>query len=246
MNIKQRVDQSLVWWECTSDLCLPSHLYIFLYGFENSLKTVHFDFVEQLTNQGYLVVLPELSYHGERIQEPFLTGDFASRVRTMFSIIENTPSEIYHIRKHYIDRYPTFAIGGVSMGAMIAYYLAHQDQDIRLVHAMIGTPHISTLLEQSNHQWILSSLANHERKIFQDQLARLIVPTSHPNYQMITWFIQLGELDTMVSLDSNLQFIKNLQEQECPVLYKIYPCGHEITIEMKNDALQLLKARNSK
>lgn len=99
-----------------------------------------------LARLGYFVVAIDAYKHGERIAEPYLTGTENERLDEAFVVIKRTALDIIRLHhNHYIKRFPKFDMIGISLGGMVAYYLATKTTHLRTLIPVISTPDFLTL-----------------------------------------------------------------------------------------------------
>lgn len=94
-----------------------------------------------LARNGYFVVAIDAYKHGERIAEPYLTGTEKERLDEAFVVIKRTGLDIIRLHhNHYAKRFPTFDMIGISLGGMVAYYLATKTTKLNTLIPVISTP----------------------------------------------------------------------------------------------------------
>jgi esterase/lipase len=111
------------------------------HGYE-STKEYGSDFLAiQLARMGYFVVAIDADKHGERIAEPYLTGTEKERLDEAFVVIKKTALDIRRIHHIlYEKQFPTFDMIGISLGGMVAYYLATKTTKLKTLIPVISTP----------------------------------------------------------------------------------------------------------
>lgn len=111
------------------------------HGYE-STKEYGCDFLAvNLARQGYFVVAIDGYKHGERIAEPYITGTAQERLDEAFVVVKRTALDIIRLHHNaYFKRFPTFDVIGISLGGMVAYYLATRTRHVRTLIPVISTP----------------------------------------------------------------------------------------------------------
>jgi esterase/lipase len=79
--------------------------------------------------------------HGERVVEPYLSKDEKGMLLAAPIVIRHTAIDYIKLhKKRYMKLFPKYDFIGISMGAMIAFYLATKTDKIKKLVPVIGTP----------------------------------------------------------------------------------------------------------
>lgn len=106
-----------------------------------------------LARKGYFVVAIDAYKHGERIAEPYITGTEQERLDEAFVVIKRTALDLLRIHHNvYQKRFPTFDMIGVSLGGMVAYYLATKTTKLQTLIPVISTPDFLPLAKHTVEQ----------------------------------------------------------------------------------------------
>ncbi len=99
-------------------------------------------FAPALVAAGFHVVALDAKLHGERLEEPFVSGTEIERHLATPRIVEKTAEDIVRVYETaFAQRYEAgFDLVGVSMGGMIAYRVAAVCEAVRDLAALISTP----------------------------------------------------------------------------------------------------------
>lgn len=245
MKCLKRQSGNIPYFECQSETIVAQQIYLLLHGFEQSKSMDFGGLIEGLCQLGYQVVIPDLDYHGERIKEPFLSGSFDQKVFTMFSLFQNAAMEMSEWLDHHFSHFPTYTVGGFSMGAILALKLASMNSKVRTVHAMNGTPKLENLLRKSHRDWVMNHWTSTQLETYHRFFNEPYLPPFIPQYLQVDYLIQLGEADEYVNMDDNLEFIRTLEKHHHPAMKTLlYPATkHEITPAMVADAIDYFHSK---
>jgi len=245
MITTKKYANSIPYFECVSHQGQSTQVYLLLHGFEQSKAMDFGQLPKRLTDLGYVVIIPDLDFHGERKKEPFLTGSFDQKVWMMFSLFQSAPIELNDWMEREYGHFPDWTVGGFSMGAILALKLASMNPRFRSVHAMNGTPKLENLLSKSHRDWVMKHWTKEQLQVYHTFFEEPYIPPYLPHYASIHYLIQLGQEDEYVNLDDNLAFIQTLQEHHHPhIRFHLYPSTkHEITQAMEEDAIHYFSTR---
>lgn len=185
-----------------------------------------------LARLGYFVVCIDSYKHGERIEEPFLSKDEFACMKDVPAVIKWTALDIIKLHKHHYAHFDKFDMIGVSLGGMIAYYLATKTDNVRKLVPVISTPALMNKAVETlktiglNPQDFLNeSATNFINSI--DTINRL----EKLKYEEL--FMLVGKNDTVVPYQDTLDFYEKHQHKDMTL--KVYDIDHNVDREMQID-----------
>ncbi len=192
-----------------------------------------------LARKGFFVVSIDAYMHGDRLEGPYAEKDEKNMLLYSPIVIRHTAIDIIRLHKHrYIDRFPKYDLIGVSMGAMISYYVATKTDKLKKLIPVIGTP---DYMYQARYNLDLSGL-NHKEFLTEENtryLERLspINNVSKMKYEQL--YILNGTEDHVVPIESTLRFIDNCEIDNYE--FKTYNSGHEVHRAMQLDIFNFIE-----
>lgn len=193
-----------------------------------------------LCRLGYHVVCIDAYKHGDRKEEPYLTGSDFYRLKEAYNVINQTSLDILELSNTEFKAYKTFDMIGVSLGGMVAYLLATRTDKINRLIPVISTP------DFYKQAYIAISAAGLEitKVLKQEELDWMekIDPAKHMD-QMV--YKQLGifisEDDDVVPARPVLKFIKQYDSRIDET--HIYQHKHNVPREMQEDILSFIAGK---
>lgn len=192
-----------------------------------------------LARKGYFVVSIDAYMHGDRIEGPYAQKDEVQMLRYAPIVIRHTAIDIIKLHKHrYIERFPKFDIIGISMGAMIAYYVATKTDKVRKLIPVIGTP---DYMYQAKHNLEQANLnqqdfLNEETSEYLERISP-INNVDKMNYEQL--YILNGTKDNIVPVQPTMNFVNQYDIDNYE--FKTYESGHEVHRDMQLDIFNLMK-----
>lgn len=92
-----------------------------------------------LARRGYLVVSIDAYLHGERLGYPYDTEEESLKLKMSPIVVRRTAIDIIKLHRLRYREFSSYDFIGISMGAMIAYYLATKTDKINKLVPVIGT-----------------------------------------------------------------------------------------------------------
>lgn len=210
----------------------PMGVFFLVHGHTCSKDPMYFGtFPERLTDLGYLVVSIDAYKHGERIEEPYLTGQDYEKTEAMLEVIQRTSSDLLYLYQNiYQEIGGKLGFLGISMGGHIVFQMPKYIQKIDLLIPLIGSPDLKRhYIEMKSH--IINpdrmnklnsvfSLLNNDDSIYNKNDLMLIVE---------------GKNDPIVSYRNAYDFYTRMKSKGYGnIEYIDFPVGHVITSEMEN------------
>ncbi len=192
-----------------------------------------------LARSGYFVVSVDAYKHGERIAEPFISFNENEMMLEVPTVIRHTAVDIIKLHKrYYIDKYPKYDFIGISMGAMIAYYLATKTDKIRKLVPVIGTP---DFVDKAYHG--VQAAGMDIKKVLNPDtiyyLTRISPLTNVHKMKYDELFILCCTHDDMVPMEATQRFYEEHQNDKTTM--KIYIDGHNVNRDMQQDIFAYIK-----
>lgn len=194
-----------------------------------------------LARMGYFVVAIDAYKHGQRKEEPFITGEEKDRLTEVLGVIKRTALDIIKLHRKHYTQYNFFDIIGVSLGGMIAYYLATKTSKIRKLIPVISTP---GFYQKAVHAL---SAAGLDEDIYLQKDAVDFIRSIDPlqNVEKIQYkelFIICGERDNIVPMTESIKFYNEYKSDR--VFMRTYETEHVVNREMQKDIYKYIENKN--
>jgi hypothetical protein len=221
--------------DLTTEHIYKKPLLFFNHGL-GSCKEENYSLIIELANHGFYVIAMDAYLHGERLEEPLISGSQESITKEVFNIVRRTSRDItYLFKHHYMEHFTSFSVMGISLGGMVAFYTATISENVKGIIPIIGTPSFV-------------KLAKHEAKrngfTFNDDayLDELHVddPMNHlDHFEKVKLLMIIGTEDEVVPDKWTKQFYELLVNRGINSEAKLleYEVGHLVTDKMIKDLL---------
>ena len=193
----------------------------------------------RLARMGYFVVAIDAYKHGERIQEPYTSKDWPKMFYESPYVIRRTAIDINRLfKKRYQKSYDKYSIVGVSMGAMIAYYLSTKTPHIDKLVPVIGTPDFIDRARYGVEKdgYDSSVYLNKETLSYLSNMN----PIEHVDkmkYNMM--LIVIGKKDDVVPHQRTLDFFDEYENSKMKL--RVFEEGHTVNKEMQLEIFDFFK-----
>ncbi|HOI47124.1 MAG TPA: dienelactone hydrolase family protein [Bacilli bacterium] len=216
----------------------PRGLFFLVHGHGGNKEDGVGEFPRILTNLGFLVVSVDAYMHGERKEEPYITGNLKDVAIAMIDVVIKTTQDILLLfSDYYSKQFQSFHMLGISMGGHIAYQLPRHSPHVDTIIAIIGSPDMKAHYDLSKQPIIGTFGSELNRK-----LLSLSVHKDLYLYHNTAIFALNGELDQVVSSHFAKKFILELSRKgHHKAEFKSYECGHVVTKEMKEDIIYFIE-----
>jgi len=186
-----------------------------------------------LARMGYFVVAIDAYKHGERIQEPYLTGTEQERMNEAYVVVKRTALDIIRIHHNFYQRrFPKFDMIGVSLGGMVAYYLATKTNKVRKLVPVISTPDFHAQVEFALHNAGLTveEYMTPDKTAFIDEMNPL---HRLDKLQYEELHIFCGNQDDVVPMKPSQVFYETYKNDK--MFLKVYDTDHNVPRNMQMD-----------
>ena len=232
MNQTNKILNHIPLIEYASETITPIGVFFLIHGHTCSKDPMFFgSFPQKLTEMGYVVVAIDAYKHGERIEEPYLSGFDYEKTMAMLDVIQRTCIDLKNL---YINHYQHIGgkLGflGISMGGHIVFQMPKYIQKIDFLIPIIGAPDLK------RHYVEMKSNLLGEEKMNQLSTLLTLLSTDDSLYDKETLMLILeGKNDTIVSYKNADDFYQRMKSKNYPnIEYIDFPVGHEVTAEMEN------------
>ena len=187
---------------------------------------------------GYFVIAVDAYKHGDRIEEPYITGADYLRYADAYNVVDKTSNDIIKLYEdYYKSDYNGFDIIGVSMGGFIAYSVAIKCNYVKKLLPVITTPNFMKLATTRTNvpglEEYLSELENHLEMIKSiDPITRI----DELKYESM--FMLNGTLDSVIDYHPTVEFYEQYKNDN--ISLKLYEEGHAVNRKMQVDILEYI------
>ena len=192
----------------------------------------------ELARLGFFVVSIDAYMHGERVKEPYLSKDEKGMLLSAPTVIRHTAIDYIKLhKKRYMKLFPKYDFIGISMGAMIAYYLATKTDKIKRLIPVIGTP---DFMNQAEYNLTDAGL-NLEDFLNEDAIKYLNRISPITNVQKIKFdelLIMNCSGDTIVPMEKAVEYYNKYKTDKMTL--KIYEDKHEVNRTMQKDIFKFI------
>ena len=191
---------------------------------------------------GYRVIAVDAYKHGSRSEEPFTSKDEDLAALETMEVVKRTALDIRQLYIDYFENeYKTFDIVGISMGGLIAYYLATLTKRINTVVALISSP---KFMQAAEYTFPKEKQEKYPESKEAKQLTKRMDPSTNPRQLSFKRLIMMnGVEDTVIPIEQSLKFYED--NPNLNIIFKSYETTHKITIEMHEDLISLLKEQSN-
>jgi len=191
-----------------------------------------------LARLGFFVVSIDAYMHGERMEGPYLSQNEKGMLIAAPEVIRHTAIDYIKLHKRrYIDRFPKYDFIGISMGAMIAFYLATKTDKINKLIPVIGTP---DFMHQAEYN--LTGAGVKLEEILNEQTIKYLNRISPINnvrkLKFEKMLIMNCSEDTIVPMGKSVEYYNKYKTNK--MILKIYEDGHEINRTMQKDIFEYI------
>ena len=184
-----------------------------------------------LARMGYFVVSIDAYKHGERMEEPYTSKDWPKMFFESPYVIRRTAIDINRLfKKRYQKKYSKYSIVGVSMGAMISYYLSTITPHIDKIVPVIGTP---DFIDRAIYG-VEKDGYDPDVYLNEDTMKYLhkMNPIEHVDKMKYSqMFILVGNKDDVVPHQKSVDFFDEYQDERMKL--KVFEEGHHVNKEMQ-------------
>lgn len=192
----------------------------------------------QIARMGFFVVSIDAFMHGERIEGAYETKDEVGMLVAAPAVIRHTAIDCIKLhKKRYMERFPKYDFIGVSMGAMIAFYLSTKTDKVRKLIPVIGTP---DYIHQAEYNLTAAGLKLED--FLNDYTINYIKRISPINnvekIKCEEMFLLNCSKDRIVPMESAVDYYNMYKTDSMKM--KIYDDGHEVNRDMQKDIYEFI------
>jgi alpha-beta hydrolase superfamily lysophospholipase len=226
--------------ECKNDTNEEKKLLFILHGYMSNKESVA-NYCLKLAKMNYHVITIDAKKHGERIEEPFITGSDAETDSEFLDIVLNTSQDLKMIYENYYKKeYSELNLMGISMGGILSFYTATLIKEVNLIVPIIGTP--------SFYEFIKYKITSDKMpiNINESDIEKLKYIEALNHIEKFTnknIFILNAKEDNVVPEKWSKEFYNNIinhhnyKNLNTKIKFKSYDCGHTVNYEMEKDIL---------
>ena len=217
----------------------PKGLVFIQHGYQSN-KDYGADYLAlHIARSGYFVVSIDAYKHGARIEEPYLSKDEKVMLIEAPIVIRHTAIDIIKLHKlRYKKRFAKYDFIGISMGAMIAYYLCTKTDKIKKLLPIIGIPDFMYQAEYNLNQaglLVPEFLTPDAIKYLQ----RMSPINNVHKMKYDKMCILSGTKDQIVPIKPSVDFIKKYKDDS--ITFITYEDGHNVNRSMQEDIFKIIE-----
>lgn len=215
----------------------PKSILFFFHGFSSNREIGIMGRGEILANLGFYVIAIDAYLHGERETAFFQKLNYQEKHKEIINVVIQTANDAKKLYQKYFKPVSNEVYAyGVSMGAIVAFYLATIMDELKTFASIVGTPSFVEFYEykQSEYNWALDDYYFTNLKYY-EKLDPFI------NYESLkekNIFMGVGLHDFVVPLKHSKELASKLRGSN--IVYKEYDIGHSSTPKMQDDAYNFL------
>lgn len=191
-----------------------------------------------LARQNYLVVAIDAYKHGDRIEEPFISGAEYKMYADAFVVVNQTSDDIISLfESRYKDSYSTFDMIGISMGGFIAYTVSLKCTYVNRLIPVISTPDFIKLASTRSTVQGVDEYRDEVEKHM--ELIKSIDPVTQVeklNYKSM--FLLSCSEDPIIDYHPSEDFYKKHKKDN--VSFELYEDVHTVNRKMQVDILEYI------
>jgi len=238
MNQTNKITNGIPLIEYTPDFATLKGVFFIIHGHTCTKDPMYFgSFPKRLTDLGYLVIAIDAYKHGDRIEEPYLSGKDDEKTIAMLDVIQKTCEDILFLYENIYQKIGgKLGFLGISMGGHVVFQMPKYIQKIDLLIPLIGSPDLKRHYIEMKSQIIGQERMENLNSIF----ANLSMNDEMFNQDSQMLIVE-GKNDTIVSYLNAFDFYKRMRNKGYHhIEYFDFPVGHEITKEMENHVMDYI------
>lgn len=216
----------------------PEGLCFINHGFSSEKGDGTYFMMFELAKLGLKVVAIDAYKHGQRLEEPMISGTMDEKIDGMYDYVIQTGQDIkYLYDNHYNKSFDQVMITGISMGGAVTYYAGSIMKEAKNLVTMIGFP--------SFYQFELDSKQYDEESLALKSKDLQVLKDADPifnidKYEDKNILILNGVSDDVVPIKYARTFY-DLVDSTCNCNMIEFECNHEVPIEMRQAVYNFVK-----
>ncbi|MBN2504136.1 MAG: hypothetical protein JXB20_02210 [Bacilli bacterium] len=203
---------------------------------------------KRLAELGYHVVSIDAYKHGERVEEPYITGSEKQRLTSMIEVINQTVLDIKFLYDNYYrDKFARVSFFGIAMGGIVAYQMPRIMTNVDTVVAIQASPYLKSLYHDKELKYIYKNMNVQEREVADEYLDKLDLSDSLEAFANVAVYGANRKEDLLIKPDYAIRFIQHLKLLgNMNVCHQIVEGNHETINIMAEGAINWLKQPKTK
>lgn len=191
-----------------------------------------------LARNNYFVVSVDAYKHGERIEEPFISGPAYKMFADAIDVVHLTAKDILRLYDNvFAKSFNSFDVIGISLGGMIAYLLSTFTNKINKLVPVISSPMFTKIV------YLETEIDELEKylEIVNKKRAEVELFDPSKNIDKMKYkkmFILNGTKDTVIPKRHSEAFYEQFSVDN--VTFKLYEEGHNVSRGMQEDILSFI------
>jgi len=202
----------------------------------SSLSTKYVKLKDSLVSIGYIVIIPDATYHGERSYEAdfaspvlfFATQDLQKIVNLYSTSVKDVRVIMDYIQSLAKEEQITFDVVGYSMGGLMAIYLNSVDDRLNRIVACVAP--LGSVLKASMSLGLNEDNAKKMEEIFSSEI--------YAPLQKAPITLLMGTKDNWYTQKEAQDFYENIEIKDKKM--KFYESGHYLPEEFISDVIKSL------
>lgn len=191
-----------------------------------------------LSRLGHKVIAIDAYKHGERIEEPYISGKDSIRYAEIFHVVDRTADDIISIYDGLFSKeYNKFDLIGVSMGGFIAYMVALRTDKVNKLVPTITTPMFHKLATFRHN---VPDIDEYQKEVEQHlpYIESLDAYSQRTNLQYKKMLLLNGEKDPIIPVEDTIEFFHQMNDST--IKMHIYDEVHEVNREMQKAIFEFI------
>lgn len=210
----------------------------FFHGFNGNRYAIDIEWIERISEKGYLLVILDAENHGDRISDEYKKLDNSNRQKLIIETEINTANDAkkvyFHLlEKDIINNDMTLAVMGVSMGGAIALYLTTIFKKIQILVSLIGSPSFVEFYKYKQKVYKFENNQEYKKRL--DKYAKIDPLLNYNLFSGRKILLTGGSRDKIVPMIYAEELSKKID-----ATFIVYDLEHEVSKEMMEDVYKFI------
>ncbi|MDY0010909.1 MAG: acyl-CoA thioester hydrolase/BAAT C-terminal domain-containing protein [Candidatus Izemoplasmatales bacterium] len=210
----------------------------FFHGFNGNRYAIDIEWIERISEKGYLLVILDAENHGDRISDEYKKLDNSNRQKLIIETEINTANDAkkvyFHLlEKDIINKDMSLAVMGVSMGGAIALYLTTIFKKIQILVSLIGSPSFVEFYKYKQKVYKFENNQEYKKRL--DKYAKIDPLLNYHLFSGRKILLTGGSRDKIVPMIYAEELSKKID-----ATFIVYDLEHEVSKQMMEDVYKFI------